>query len=511
MPLVSSLCVAGNHRVDTSDLISSKFTYSHTSIAVENGQARIEARPMNLQFNCVKTVPKTGLLIVGLSGNNGSTITGAYFANKHKLQWETPRGVQSANWYGSLMQCGTSILGNSSDGPVSIRFADMLPTLNPDDLVVGGWDISSFNLYKSMKRAQVFPIALQEQLKPYMEPITPLKAAFLPDFVASNQSQRADNVLTGDRSELVNQLRDQIRTFKTDNALDKVIVLWSANTERTVDIEDCHLTSSTILDAIKNNDSRISASVLYAIASIQEGCAFINGSPQNTLLPGIVELAAEYKVYIAGDDFKTGQTKIKSVLVDFLVGAGIKPRSIVSYNHLGNNDGFNLSAPQQFRSKELSKSNVIDDAVLGNPVLYPNPKEDHPDHTVVIKYQPFVGDSKRAMDEYISELMCGGFNTIVLHNTCEDSILAAPLMLDLVLFTELLQRITVKVEDGEDLGFDSLLSLLSFFLKAPCVPDRAPVINTLWRQRLALDNFMRIVAGLPLDTCLSLEDRIPME
>merc|ERR1719299_287267 len=125
----------------------------------------------------------------------------------------------------------------------------------------------------------------------------------------------------------------------------------------------------------------------------------------------------------------SGQTKMKSVLVDFLVSAGIKPTSIVSYNHLGNNDGKNLSAPQCFRSKEVSKSNVVDDMVDSNQILYK--KGEHPDHVVVIKYVPYVGDSKRAMDEYTSEIFLGGHNTIVMHNTCEDSLLATPLILDL--------------------------------------------------------------------------------
>lgn len=155
-------------------------------------------------------------------------------------------------------------------------------------------------------------------------------------------------------------------------------------------------------------------------------------------------MAIKRNSLIGGDDFKSGQTKMKSVLVDFLVGAGIKPTSIVSYNHLGNNDGMNLSAPQTFRSKEISKSNVVDDMVSSNGILY-QPGE-HPDHVIVIKYVPYVGDSKRAMDEYTSEIFMGGKSTIVLHNTCEDSLLAAPIILDLVLLAELSTRIQLKAE-----------------------------------------------------------------
>lgn len=141
-----------------------------------------------------------------------------------------------------------------------------------------------------------------------------------------------------------------------------------------------------MLAAVERNEAEISPSTLYAIACMQEGVPFINGSPQNTFVPGAIELAVRHNVLIGGDDFKSGQTKMKSVLVDFLVGAGIKPTSIVSYNHLGNNDGFNLSAPQTFRSKEISKSNVVDDMVASNSILYN--EGEHPDHVVVIKCAP---------------------------------------------------------------------------------------------------------------------------
>ncbi|XP_023802453.1 inositol-3-phosphate synthase 1, partial [Cyanistes caeruleus] len=229
---------------------------------------------------------------------------------------------------------------------------------------------------------------------------------------------------------------------------------------------------------------------LFAVASILEGCAYINGSPQNTFVPGAVELAAQRRVFIGGDDFKSGQTKLKSVLVDFLVGAGLKTKSIVSYNHLGNNDGKNLSAPQQFRSKEISKSNVVDDTVQANPILYG--PQDKPDHCVVIKYVPYVGDSKRALDEYTSEIMMGGTNTIVIHNTCEDSLLASPIILDLAILTELCQRITFCTEaDPEFQGFHSVLSILAFLCKAPLVPEGTPVVNALFRQRSCIENILR--------------------
>lgn len=253
----------------------------------------------------------------------------------------------------------------------------------------------------------------------------------------------------------------------------------------------------------------IAPSTLYAVASILEGCAYINGSPQNTFVPGLVELAEQRSVFIAGDDFKSGQTKMKSVMVDFLVSAGIKPVSIVSYNHLGNNDGFNLSAPLQFRSKEISKSNVVDDMVDSNKILYA--EGEHPDHVVVIKYVPAVGDSKRALDEYTSDIFMGGKNTIAMHNTCEDSLLASPLIIDLVVLAELAQRITVAVGDGPFENFHSVLSLLSYMLKAPMVPPGTPIVNALFAQRQCMVNLFRACVGLPPENYMMLEHKIPSQ
>merc|ERR1719203_313015 len=264
-------------------------------------------------------------------------------------------------------------------------------------------------------------------------------------------------------------------------------------------------TSENLLKAIEKGEKEISPSTLHAVACIMEGVPFVNGSPQNTFVPGLVDLAVKKNVLIGGDDFKSGQTKMKSVLVDFLVGAGIKPTSIVSYNHLGNNDGMNLSAPQTFRSKEISKSNVVDDMVSSNEILY-GPGE-HPDHVVVIKYVPYVADSKRAMDEYTSEIFLGGRNTIVMHNTCEDSLLATPLIYDLVILGELCQRVQIKKDGQEWENFHPVLSLLSYMLKAPLVPNGAPVVNALFTQRCAIVNLMRACLGLAPDNHMTLEHR----
>ena len=421
-------------------------------------------------------------MLVGWGGNNGSTLSAALEANREKLSWRTKEGVQKANWFGSITQAATVLLGSDYNfKDVYLPMKDFVPMVNPDDIIVDGWDISSFNLGDAMKRAKVLDVNLQDQLYNKMSQLKPLPSIYDPDFIAANQSDRADNIIHGTRYEQYLHIREDIKNFKKKNNVDKVVILWTANTERFSDIrEGLNTTMAELETSLKNNESEISPSTIFAMASIVEGCTYINGSPQNTFVPGVVEMAEHYGTFIAGDDFKSGQTKIKSVLVDFLVGAGIKPVSIVSYNHLGNNDGKNLSAPSQFRSKEISKSNVVDDMVESNGILYA-PKE-HPDHCVVIKYVPYVGDSKRAMDEYTSEIMMGGHNTLVIHNTCEDSLLASPLILDLVILGDLCSRIKIRDHAKPESKYEScksVLSLLSYLCKAPLVPRGMTHIHVL--------------------------------
>lgn len=438
-----------------------------------------------------------------------STCIAGAIANKLGLTWNTKEGPKKANYWGSVMMASTVKLGNDAKGnSVFTPMKNMLPMVDPSEVVWGGWDINSMNLGEAMKRAGVFDYDLQQKLYPHMKDIKPMPSVYFPDFIAANQSDRADNILTGSKQEQMEQIRKDIQNFKKDNGLDKVLLLWTANTERFASVEEgVNDTAEDLLASIQRDEAEVSASTIFAVASILEGCTFINGSPQNTFVPGVVELASQKKCFIAGDDFKSGQTKMKSVLVDFLVSAGIKPVSIVSYNHLGNNDGKNLSAPSQFRSKEISKSNVVDDMVASNRMLFD--EDEHPDHVVVIKYVPYVGDSKRAMDEYTSEIFMGGTNTIVMHNTCEDSLLATPLIYDLVILGELCERIHIKKDGSDDWeGFHPVLSLLSYMLKAPLVPNGAPVVNALFTQRQAIINVMRACLGLAPDNHMTLEHRM---
>jgi len=513
--LYSEFCVQSEKVRYEDDAIYSQYDYQSLPRATVKGKSLVLVpETVKYEFRTGRIVPNLGCLIVGWGGNNGTTLTSSIIANRLGLSWEKRSCRSKANYFGSMVQSSTIRIGSMNGKDVYLPICSVLPMVNPNDLLMGGWDISSLPMDEAMHRADVLDADLQHQLRPHLKDMKPMKACFDPNFVAANQEARADNLIEGTKQECLEQIRKDIKSFKESNKLDKVIVLWSANTERYAEIiKGVNDTADNLMNSIKSNHSEVAPSTVYAVASILEGCTFINGSPQNTFVPGCIELAERQGTFIAGDDFKTGQTKIKSVLVDFLVSAGIKPVAITSYNHLGNNDGMNLSAPQQFRSKEISKSNVVDDMVESNRILY---KEgEHPDHTVVIKYVPTVGDSKRALDEYVSEIFMGGHNTIALHNTCEDSLLAAPVMLDLVLLAELFERITyrrVNAADPQEIGtafkpFHPIMSLLGYLLKAPLVPAGTPVVNALFRQRAAIENIFRACVGLPPENHMMLEQR----
>lgn len=387
--------------------ITSKYTYRTTDISFESGKYSATPKETVYDFKTERKVGKVGVMLVGLGGNNGTTVTAGILANRRKLEWETREGPRAANYYGSVVMASTVKLGTdtTSGKDVNIPLHNLLPMAHPNDLVVGGWDISGMDLAAAMDRAQVLEPTLKSLVRKEMAAIKPLPSIYYADFIAANQEDRADNIVPGSKAstEHIEHLRADIRDFKRANGLDKVIVLWTANTERYAElIPGVNDTAKNLMSSIASGHAEIAPSTVFAVASILEQAPFINGSPQNTFVPGCIELAEQHGAFLGGDDFKSGQTKMKSALVDFMINAGIKLTAISSYNHLGNNDGKNLSSQKQFRSKEISKSNVVDDMVAANTVLYE--EGEHPDHTVVIKYMPAVGDNKRALDEYYAEV-----------------------------------------------------------------------------------------------------------
>ncbi|CAN8105842.1 unnamed protein product [Discula destructiva] len=493
--------------------ILSEYVYRTTSVT-KGPEGGYVAAPHETAYNFKvdRRVPKVGMMLVGLGGNNGSTVTAGIIANRRGLVWDTREGRRAANYYGSLVMASTMKLGTDTKThtDVNIPFHDVLPMVHPNDLVIGGWDISAMDLAQAMDRAAVLEPTLKALVREEMAEMKPLPSIYYPDFIAANQEDRADNLIPGTQACMahVEQIRKDIQAFKAQHGLDKVIVQWTANTERYADIlAGVNDTADNLLKAIEEGHAEVSPSTVFAVACILEGAPFINGSPQNTFVPGAIEFAERHGALIGGDDFKSGQTKMKSALVDFLISAGIKLTSIASYNHLGNNDGKNLSSQKQFRSKEISKSNVVDDMVEANSVLYK--KGEHPDHTVVIKYMPAVGDNKRALDEYYAEIFMGGHQTISIFNVCEDSLLASPLIIDLVLVAEMMTRIQWKrASDDNYQHFHSVLSVLSYMLKAPLTPPGTPVVNALAKQRGALTNIFRACVGLEPESDMTLEHKL---
>ncbi len=438
-------------------------------------------------------VPKLGLMLVGLGGNNGSTLVAGLLAHKNQVSWESKTGVHTPNYYGSFTQCGTTKVGVKKLPKGGIKdvykpVKDLLPTINPTDMEVTGWDISKDNLFEACKRSHVLEPDLVNKLEAELTEMVPMKAAFNAEYIAANQSDRVDNILEGTNEEVIELIRGDIKKCKERN--DKVIVLWTANTEMYLLPE---LDTIEDLDkAIKDNVS-LPASVLYCVAAIKEQVLYLNGSPQNTFHPGVLALAEKEGGLLGGNDFKSGQTRFKTAMSDFLIGAGLRISSIVSYNHLGNNDGKNLSEDKCFQSKKISKSGCLDDAIEGNEILYPRDNKNI-DHDVIIRYVPFVGDSKRALDEYSSKIFMDGVNTISTYNICEDSLLAVPIMIDMVVLGELFSRMKV---DGK--AFGPVLSYLSFFFKAPTTNHPEYVINSFNRQRETIVNLLKAASGITPD------------
>lgn len=363
-----------------------------------------------------------------------------------------------------------------------------MPLVNPIDFEITGWDINSANVFQACKRSHVLEPSLINAMQKELEAIKPMQAVLNQDFIAANQSDRIDNVFTGSNQECIDKIRKDIQDMK--KKVDKVILLWTANTEMFLlpEIRDI----AGLKDMVKRNQG-LPSSVLYCIAAIEEGILYLNGSPQNTFHPGIVDYAKEHGALLAGSDFKSGQTRFKTAMSDFLIGAGLRLSSVVSYNHLGNNDGKNLQEDKCFQSKKMSKAGVLDDAIASNKLMYPE-GNDKIDHEVVIKYVPFVQDSKRALDEYSSTIFMNGINTISTYNICEDSLLATPLMIDMIVLGELFSRMTIN-----DVKMGPILSYLSFFFKAPITNHEEYVINSFSRQRETLVNLLKCAAGIQPD------------
>ncbi|CRH00550.1 inositol-3-phosphate synthase, putative [Plasmodium relictum] len=554
-------------------------TYEHVETEIEkcadgNIVCNKNKRIYEIMVEKIKKEKKLGVLIVGIGGNNSTTLLGGICANSKNLTYINKCDLKKANYLGSVFLSSNIRLGydKKEREHVYCPIRKLIELYDPKNIVYGGWDINNLNLKDCLIRNKVFENDLIEKIKNDLDYI-PLKSVYFKgNFISSNQQSRVNNILIGNNKlDILEKVRDQIRNFQKDNNLDDLIVLWSGNTEKNIpNIEGVNDTIENILYACKNNHPSISPSIIYALASVLENIPFINSSPQNTFVNAIVQLAKQKRVFIIGNDLKTGQTKIKNFLLDFYFSTGLKPKSIVSYNHLGNNDGKNLSSSLQFYSKKISKSNLICDYVKANeqlyddeitdPVFKQNKECSHVDSLneacnqnlenenevfdgeyiekqkvnseIVIKYVPYVGDDKKAIDEYISEIFMNGKNTIVLYNICQDSLLASPILIDLILLVELSQRVYFKCNEEKEVGeeinasikiddyqlshkilkpkyinykqMDSVLFLSSIFCKSPFNSDTYKTRHSFFSQLESLSNFIRIISGLPIDAQIDL-------
>lgn len=496
--------------------IHARYKYTTVDARVDD-DGNVTAHPTEniYHFRTASRPRKLGLLQVGWGGNNGTTVTAAVVANQNKMTWHTRDYLHMPNYNGSLTQAATMRLGFDKDGrDVFVPLKSVIPLVDPNDIVLGGWDISSMNLGDAMDRARVLEPDLKNQLRPYMRGMIPLQGAYDPSFIAKNQKPRADNIIPSrNKQDQLSQLRNDIRRFKTQNEVEFVVVVWTGNSERyAVNTRGVNDTADNLLGAIQSSHTEISPSTLYCVAAILEGCPYINGSPQNTFVPGAVELAEREDVMICGDDFKSGQTKMKSVLADYLIGCGVKIKTMVTYNHLGNNDMYQLTDEVMWKPKSASKSRVIEDIVDSNGLLY---KEgDSPDHVVVVKYVPFLGDSKRDVSEYTSQTFMDCHYTTIMHNECLDSALCSPLILDLAIFAELFSRVEYAMEQNDGnvsensySGMETALSVLGFYMKIPRTPPGEPIVNALARQKSCIENMLRALVGLQPESDMLLETK----
>jgi myo-inositol-1-phosphate synthase len=382
---------------------------------------------------------------------------------------------------GSLTQMGTvRIDGRAEDREPLIR--DFVPLAALDQLVFGAWDPISDTAYEAAltcgvldRRAHIEPIAAE------LKAIEPMPAVFDQEYV--RRLDGANVKSGGSKTDLAEAIRKDIRDFKAAHSCDRVVVIWCASTEIFLQPGPAHQDLDALEAAMDANDKSVPPSMLYAYAALKEGVPFINGAPNLTVdVPAMVELADTAGVPIGGKDFKSGQTLMKTVLAPMLKARMLGLHGWYSTNILGNRDGEVLDDPGSFRTKEESKLGVLDDIL--QPRLYPKLYGDvH--HQVHINYYPPRGDSKEGWDNIDIFGWLGYPMQIKVNLLCRDSILAAPLVLDLVLFTDLAQRA----------GFKGVQEWLSLYFKSPQhVPGGHPE-HDLFIQRAELDSTLRWLMG----------------
>ena len=422
---------------------------------------------------------KLGILLVGLGAVSTTTIAGVLAVRK---------GL--ANPIGSLTQMGTIRLGKRTEGR-SPKINEIVPLVNLDNIVFGGWDIFEENSYQAARTAGVLEPSLLDQIKPELEAIKPMTAVFDQRYV-----KRLDgpNVKKGkNKRDLAEQLRADIRAFKKDNGLDRLVMVWCGSTEVFMKESAAHQSIDAFEKALEANDPTIPSSMIYTYAALMEDVPYANGAPNLSVdIPAMMALAQQKKLPIVGKDFKTGQTWMKTV-----IAPGIKARLLgiegwYSTNILGNRDGEVLDDPESFKTKEESKKSVLD--YILQPQLYPELYKDLC-HVVRINYYPPRGDNKEGWDNIDLVGWLGYKMQLKIDFLCRDSILAAPIVLDLALFLDLAKRANMS----------GIQEWLSFYFKSPMHAPGLYPEHDLFIQLMKLKNTLRYMMGEELITHLGLE------
>ena len=422
---------------------------------------------------------KLGVLMPGMGAVSTTFIAGVLAIRK---------GI--AKPFGSLTQMQHIRLGRRDENRNPL-IKELIPLAELDDLYFGGWDIFEDNAYQAALKAGVLEKELLDQVKDELEKIKPMKAVFNKKYVKKLDGTHVKKAANW--YEYYEMVREDIRNFKKENGLDRMVMIWTGSTEIFMKESEVHATKASFEKAMKENHPDIAPSMVYAWAAIAEGMPYVNGAPNLTAdIPAMLEFAKEMGVPLAGKDFKTGQTLMKTIIAPGLKARMLGVEGWFSTNILGNRDGEVLDDPESFKTKEESKLSVLDQIL--QPHLYPELYENLY-HKVRINYYPPRRDNKEGWDNIDIYGWLGYPMQIKIDFLCRDSILAAPIVLDLVLFMDLAKRS----------GFHGIQEWLSFYFKSPVHAPNVYPEHDLFIQLMKLKNTLRVMAGEKEITHLGLE------
>jgi myo-inositol-1-phosphate synthase len=422
---------------------------------------------------------KLGILIPGLGAVATTLIAGVEAVRKGLAQ---P--------IGSLTQLGNIRLGKRTENRYP-KIKDFVPLADLNDIVFGGWDIYKDNVYEAAMNAKVVEASMLSSIKSELEKIIPMKAVFDKTYVKNLEGTNVKNGKT--KLDLAEAVIEDIRIFQNNNNCTRMVMVWCGSTEKYIEPRAVHQSIQSFEEGLRKNDPAISPSMIYAYAAIKMGIPYANGAPNLTCdIPALIELSKETGTPIGGKDFKTGQTLMKTIVAPGLQARALGVNGWFSTNILGNRDGLVLDDPDNFKTKEVSKLSVLEQILQPekNPELYGDLY-----HKVRINYYPPHGDNKESWDNIDIFGWMGYHMQIKINFLCRDSILAAPIVLDLALFMDLAKRANMS----------GIQEWLSFYFKSPQTAEGLPPVHDIFKQLMKLQNTLRHIMGEDLITHLGLD------